>query len=129
MSKAFSRFLGFFGLFLCLAGAGLWAWNAYAPAEKTLSYAWYLFGFFALTTLGVHAFLLRSGEAKPQVFIRRFMAITSAKMFIYMILAVLIAFSDKAQAKVSLFHFLVFYFVFTAYEVVSLYSHFRPQKN
>ncbi len=129
MSKAFSRFLIFFGLFIALTGAGLWAWNTYAPAEKTLSYAWYLFAFFALTTLGVHAFLLRSGEAKPQVFIRRFMAITSAKMFVYLMLAVLVAFSDKAQAQVSLFHFLVFYFVFTAFEVVSLYGHFRPRSN
>jgi hypothetical protein len=129
MSKAFSRFLIFFSLFIVLTGAGLWAWNAYAPVEKTLSYAWYLFGFFALTTLGVHAFLLRSGDAKPQVFIRRFMAITSAKMFIYLILAVLVAFSDKAQAQVSLFHFLVFYFVFTVFEVVSLYGHFRPRSN
>ncbi|GAB4139157.1 MAG: hypothetical protein Fur0041_14250 [Bacteroidia bacterium] len=126
--SAAQKFLLYYILLIVACASGLYYWNAHQPAEKTHDLSWVIFGFVAFMTGAVHLFLLNAGKNDPKVFIRSFMAATSVKLFLYLAVMVLYAISVPEKAYGFIFHFLVFYLIFTAFEVIMLYLHFRPKK-
>lgn len=128
MKAAYTSFLIRLLVFSALIAGALWLWNAFAPVQRTLSLSWALLGFFVAITALVHYRLLRSGEGDPKAFVRQFMGLTSLKLLVYLLLIVFYAFSYKNTASVFILHFLVFYLLFTTFEVVLLYKHFSPKR-
>lgn len=126
MSTAFKSFLVRLLVFSAIVGGGLAVWNALMPIWKQHPQSWALFAFFVVITAVVHYILLRSGEGDPKAFVRMFMGLTTFKLFIFLIVIVLYAFTNKALAVHFIIHFLVFYLLFTTFEVALLYKHFLP---
>lgn len=127
MSTAFKSFLVRLLVFSAIVGGGLAVWNALMPVWKQHPQSWALFAFFVVITAVVHYILLRSGEGDPKAFVRMFMGLTTFKLFIFLIVIVLYAFTNKALAAHFIIHFLVFYLLFTTFEVALLYKHFLPR--
>lgn len=128
MSTAFKSFLVRLLMFSALVGGALAAWNAFMPVWRQHPLSWALFGFFVVITALVHYILLRSGEGDPKAFVRMFMGLTTFKLFIFLVVIVLYAFANKALAVQFIIHFLVFYLLFTTFEVALLYKHFLPKR-
>lgn len=114
------------GIFSAILAAGLFAWNHFAPPQNTHPLSWGILAFFILITAFIDFLLTRPGRS-PQSFVRTFMAVTTLKLFLFLLILVLYAFVDREGAFVFIFHFLVFYLLFTAFEVAVLMRHFRPK--
>ena len=110
----------------CIAG-GLYFWNATAAPEKVHPLSYYLLGFFAIVFYLNHLFLLNAENKKPAVFIRRFMATTALRLFLFVIIMLAYAITHKPLANLFIWHILVFYFAFTIFEIASLYRHFQKK--
>ena len=123
--NATSRYLLQYAVFLLLLAGALYFWNIKAPLDRISPAAWPLLGFLALAYLGSHFFMLGANGKKPGVFVRRFMGSTTIRLFLFLGIIVTYAFFNKGTAPVFIVHFLVFYVAFTAFEVASLYRHFR----
>ncbi len=126
MKPALSHYLVRFVIFLAIAAGLLSAWN-YARPEHALPIAWGLLAFFALASFASHLFLLNAEDKRPAIFIQRFMATTTVRLFVFIIILAGYSFTHKPQAVLFILHFLVFYFVFTTFEITMLYRHFRPK--
>jgi L-asparagine transporter-like permease len=80
----------------------------------------FLLLFFYIVNLLMYRFLLKEMEKRPEKFINAFMAITTIKLFLYMIVMVVYAMIFKEDAKQFITVFFILYVVFTSIEVVSL---------
>lgn len=115
------------GIFSALVGGGLFAWNQNARPVYTHPLSWVMLGFFILVTAGVFMIITRPGRTTQQ-FVRTFMAVTTMKLFLFLIILTLYGFVDRERAFVFIFHFLVFYFLFTIFEVVALMRQMKAGK-
>jgi hypothetical protein len=75
----------------------------------------------------LHLFLLNAENKKPGVFVRRFMGVSTIRLFLLLIIIVAYAATNHLLATLFILHFLVFYFLFSGFEIVSLYRHFKPK--
>lgn len=116
-----------FGIFCLVTGLGLFFYNLYAPPAATHPLSWLIWGIFVVVTALIHYLLTRPGKT-PQQFVRMFMGLTSLKLFGFLLFLVLYALLDTKGAFVFIFHFLIFYLLFTVFEVVTLYKHFTPKR-
>jgi hypothetical protein len=112
-----------------LCSAGIIAWNQMAPAEKQLNALWFILALFILLTIGIHHFLVRSAEKKPGAFVNTFMAATSLKLFLYLMVLVLFCLFNRQKAVVFIMGFLIIYFAFTAFEVIILLKFLQKKGN
>ncbi len=76
-----------------------------------------LLSYFTIVSFAFHYGLVKSSIGRPQVFIRYFMAATTIKLFLHLGVIVFYAFSNKEKAYIFILTFMIFYFVFTAFEV------------
>lgn len=113
---------------MLVGGVGLYGWNATHTQPQTHELSWVIFGVVAGITGLIHMWLLNAGSGDAKEFIRIFMTATSIKLLIYLMAIVLYGLTNTEKAFVFTFHFLVFYFFFTAVEVILLYSHLKPKK-
>jgi hypothetical protein len=126
VKPAISHYLIRFVIFLAVVAGLLYAYQHFNPAEA-LPIAWGLLGFFAVASFGAHLFLLNAEDKRPAVFVRRFMGTTTVRLFVFIIILAGYSFTHVPQAVSFILHFLVFYLVFTAFEITMLYRHFRPK--
>ncbi|MGL5890830.1 MAG: hypothetical protein ACRC3B_13135 [Bacteroidia bacterium] len=129
MQTAFKSFLIRLAIFSAVVGGLLLVWNTTMPVwwrQHPLS--WVLLCFFVVVTALVHYILLRSAQGDPKAFVRMFMGLTTFKLFIFLLVIVAYAFTHKATAVAFILHFLVFYLLYTSFEVVLLYKHFLPKR-
>lgn len=105
-----------------LVALALLAWNNLAPTNFTTPLSWYALAFFIVATCAIHYFLHKSSKQSPQVFIRSFMAITTFKLLAYLLFIVIFLMSRVEGAKIFVLHFLVLYFIFTAFETYQLFK-------
>jgi hypothetical protein len=128
MQTAFKSFLIRLAVFSALIAGALLVWNTTMPVWRQHPLSWVLLGFFVVITATMHFILLRSGQGDPKAFVRMFMGLTTFKLFIFLLVIVAYAFTHKATAVSFILHFLVFYLLFTTFEVVLLYKHFLPKR-
>jgi hypothetical protein len=114
-------------IFLAVLGGALFYWNATVPPAKVHPWSFYILGFFAIVFFLNHVFLLNAEDKRPAVFIRRFMATTALRLFLFMIVMLSYAVTHKELANLFIWHILVFYLSFTVFEIVSLYRHFQKK--
>jgi hypothetical protein len=83
--------------------------------------------FYCATNL-VHAYLLKIAVNSGARFNSKYMAVNFIKMFLYLLIAVAVAFSMREYAKVFLVNFLAGYLIFTTFEVVQFSKFVRQKK-
>ncbi|HET6992810.1 MAG TPA: hypothetical protein VFJ43_15860 [Bacteroidia bacterium] len=127
MSARTNYFL-LYSIYLVLIASALFYWNSSQPAEKTHPLSWIIFGGFAIAYFLNHIYLTNAEDKKPEVFIRRFMGTTALRLFLFMIIMLAYAVTHKALANLFIWHILIFYFLFTGFEIALLYNHFKKKK-
>ena len=89
------------------------------------SLTWVVLGYFILVTTIFHAGLVYYSKGRPQVFIRYYMATTTFKLLLHMGIIVIYALFNKEDAIRFISSFLIFYIIFTAFEVSVAWKQFR----
>lgn len=123
--KAFRSFFIACSILTLILGGGIFLWSSKAPANLVYPWAYWLLGVFYVASLLIHYTLIKAGEKEPKLFVRSFLATTTLKLFVYLLVIVSYLFIDKKYGFVFVYHFLVFYFAFTVFEVAMLMRFFR----
>lgn len=84
--------------------------------QQTLS--WYILVYFIIVTAISHIGLERTTKARPQVFVRYYMASTSIRLLAHLIVIISYAALNQPNARFFIITFMIMYFVFTVFEVV-----------
>ena len=117
-----------YSIFLALVAAALFCWNISQPEKFVHPLSWVIFGFFSVLFFLLHLFLLNAEDKKPGVFVRRFMGISTVRLFVLLIILVIYSMTHPTLAGLFIWHFLAFYFLFAGFEIGSLYNHFKPKR-
>lgn len=84
--------------------------------------------FYTVTNL-VHAYLLMIAAKSDSRFTSKYMATSFMKMFFYLVVAIAYIISNKENAKIFLFNFLLLYVIFTIFEVIEFSKVVRQKNN
>ncbi len=87
-----------------------------ADWQQTL--CWYVLGYFVIVTAISHIGLERTTKARPQVFVRYYMASTSIRLLAHLIVIISYAALNSSNARFFIIIFMIMYFAFTVFEVV-----------
>lgn len=100
------------------------AWQRFAVPRFQTEHAWFIWGFFVLSTCFIHLVLMRAVET-PKKFIYYFMGITGIKLFAYLMIILIYALIRREAALGFTLVFLIMYFLYTGLEVFALLKHFK----
>jgi len=106
-----------------VAAAFLFSTSAYG--EMLDSVTWSLLFYFVFITLIFHIGLVKTSKGRPQVFIRYYMASTTFKLLLHMGIIIIYALFNKEDAIRFIISFLIYYLIFTAFEVAVAWKQFR----
>jgi hypothetical protein len=110
-----------------LATAG-WIIFSFVTPGKYLPVLPWMLAFFALFTIGMHAFQLRLAKKNMSGFVRYSMLVTLIRLFVYSLFAIVYLYLNTSNAAVFVVCLVVVYLVFTILEVAEL-SRFLQKKN
>lgn len=102
----------------------------YTTVLKTYYFAalpFVLFFFYLVTNL-VHAYLLKIADKTSSKFTSQYMAISYIKMFFYLAVAIVFVILNRENAKVFIANFLVFYVIYTVFEVSEFLKKIKQTK-
>jgi hypothetical protein len=122
MNREYISFLRSFAVFFFLVLLAGILWNTFLPAGWKSYYHWELLALFSMVTLAAHFYLLYKIAGKPQAFIRTYMGLTMTRLLLYLIIVFLFIYFNRARAVNFTVTFMVYYIIFTAFEVRSLLS-------
>lgn len=120
--KSFVLKLGIFSLITLFIP---YLWQQYAPERFQTNTGWFIWGFFIAVTLLIHIVLMKAAAESPKKFITFFMAITGIKLFLYLIIILIYGMLKGKAALGFILLFLIFYFLYTAFEIGALLRRFR----
>lgn len=92
---------------------------------KVDTVSWMIFLYFLVVTVLFHVGLLRSAEARPQVFVRYYIGSTTLKLMFHLAVILVYSLFNKPDAVRFIITFMIFYFVFTAFEVSVVWKKFK----
>jgi len=121
------KYLIHYSLFIVLVAIALFYWNGSQGVQKTHPQSWIIYGLFVLVYLLNHLYLTLYENKNPAVFVRRFMGSTALRLFLFFSIMLGYAVTHKALANLFIWHILIFYFIFTVFEIVRLYNHFKKK--
>ncbi len=119
------NYLQQFGLFAALIAITMWLTGTLIFPEKVNGTSWAIYFYFVVVTVLFHFGLLRSSEGRPQVFVRYYIGTTTFKLMLHLGILVLYSLFNKPDAMRFIFTFMIFYFLFTAFEVMLVWRKFR----
>ncbi|TAH41079.1 MAG: hypothetical protein EYC69_08870 [Bacteroidetes bacterium] len=119
------KYIIFLALLSALMALGIFITGKFISAELVDSVTWMLLLYFIFVTLAFHYGLVRSAKGRTQVFIRYYMATTTFKLLLHMGVIIIYALFNKEDAIRVISSFLVFYIIFTAFEVALAWKQFR----
>ncbi|MBK7853289.1 MAG: hypothetical protein IPJ66_19740 [Bacteroidetes bacterium] len=119
------RYLQQFGLFAALIAITMWLTGTLIFPEQVNGTSWAIYFYFVAVTVLFHFGLLRSSEGRPQVFVRYYIGTTTFKLMLHLGILVLYTLFNKQDAMRFIFTFMIFYFLFTAFEVMLVWRKFR----
>lgn len=120
--RSFYIQLSFFSVF---AFSVLCIWQQYASARFQSNLDWAIVLFFIVASAFIHTLLVRSAEKSPQKFIMNFMILTGLRLFGYLIIILIYAVLKREAALGFTLLFLLMYFLFSAFEVMTLLRLFK----
>jgi hypothetical protein len=109
-----ATFVAFF-----LSVLGHLAFNAWFPAKYFAGFDAVIV-FHLLATIIFHYLLVSASRLKPASFINRFVALTGARLLLYLFVILAYVFLVKYQPVSFLITFLCGYFVFTIFELIEI---------
>ena len=80
--------------------------------------------YFFLVTLIFHTGLLRSSKGRPQEFVRYYMASTTGKLLLHVVVILGYSFINRQDSFRFIVVFLVYYIAFTAFETITVFKKF-----
>ena len=86
---------------------------------------WAILLFFVLSSALIHIVLVRSAAGDPKRFVTKFMGMTAMKLFGYLIIILAYGLASRDTAQGFIICFLVCYFLYSGFEVVTLIRHFK----
>lgn len=89
----------------------------------------FLILFFIISTLSIHAILLKTGSGRPARFSAFFMGSITLKLFLYSIFMIIYILADKENAVVFLITFFILYLFYTVFETYTLLKDFSQLSN
>ncbi len=113
-------------VFSLAIGVADFSWNKFVPGNLIPHPEGIITIFFVITAL-FHFIIVKNKGARPQVIVRYYMSGTVLRLFLYIIILLLYRFIDKPTLIPFSIAFVLHYFVFTAFEVISLMKQFRSQ--
>jgi hypothetical protein len=125
MASSLKSFFLQLALFSIATSGLIFLWKSYAPLRFQTHLSWFIWLFFIITTSLVHVVLIKSAEGNPKKFVNYFMGITAAKLFAYLIIITFYTLLRKEAALGFVLFFLLMYFFYSAFEVVTLLRHFK----
>jgi hypothetical protein len=112
MKKYLPAFLAFILLI-----AGIIAVSFKTDSEE-IRITWIIYFYFSLLTILFHFGIVRTTQARPQVFIRYYMAATTIKLLLHLGVIVIYCLFHKEMAVRFILTFMVMYLLFTVFEVI-----------
>ncbi|REJ80946.1 MAG: hypothetical protein DWQ44_04200 [Bacteroidetes bacterium] len=119
------KYITYLGVLIVSIFAAIILAGVLLPRGYVDSITWGILLYFLFTTLVFHVGLLRSSEGRPQVFVRYYMASTTLKLLLHMGVILIYSIFNKPDAMRFIITFLIFYIVFTAFEVGVVWKQFR----
>lgn len=123
--KSFKSFLLKFGIFSIITLAIPYLWQNYASARFQTNLGLIIWAIFVVVTLLNHYILLKAADESPKKFVTYFMGLTGLRLFLYLIIVLIFAFVMREAALGFTIMFLAFYFLYSAFEVVTLLRFFK----
>ena len=103
----------------------MWLSGTMIIPEYVNGTSWAIYFYFVVVTVLFHFGLLRSSEGRPQVFVRYYIGTTTFKLMLHLGILVLYSLFNKPDAMRFIFTFMIFYFLFTVFEVMLVWRKFR----
>jgi hypothetical protein len=100
-------------------------WQQYASPRFQTNMSWVLWAFFTLVTVFIHMVLVKAAQSSSKKFIVYFITITGLKLFGYLIIILIYALLKREQALGFVILFLVLYFLYSAFEVITLLKYLK----
>ena len=119
------KYLQQFGIFAVIIAITMWLAGTLIFPEQVNGTSWAIYFYFVVVTVLFHFGLLRSSEGRPQVFVRYYIGTTTFKLMLHLGILVLYSLFNKPDAMRFIFTFMIFYFLFTAFEVMLVWRKFR----
>lgn len=125
MGTTFRKFFIQLTLFSIVSLAIQLTWQHFASVHFQTNLYWVILLFFILTTAFIHVLLVKVGEKDPRKFVTYFMGMTGIKLFAYLIIILAYGLSNRETAQGFIICFLITYFLYSGFEVVTLMRHFK----
>jgi hypothetical protein len=125
MSLSFKSFFLKLALFSVLTLGIIWLCQHYASVHFQTNLFWIIWLFFIATTALIHVVLIKAANDDPKKFVNYFMGITALKLFAYLIIIVIYGLINRDGAQGFIVCFLLSYFLYSGFEVVTLIKHFK----
>ncbi|MGZ4053469.1 MAG: hypothetical protein ACXVPU_00030 [Bacteroidia bacterium] len=125
MDISFRSFFIKLTLFSAVSFGALWLCQRFATPAFQTNLFWVIWLFFIVTTALIHIVLIKAAAQDPKKFVNYFMGITSLKLFAYLIIIIIYALLNRAGAQGFIVCFLLSYFLYSGFEVVTLIKHFK----
>jgi hypothetical protein len=107
--------------------AGWIIFKNWLPEKYFTGFLFVPFVFFIIT-LSFHYYLIRSSSKEIIKFTPRFIGASGIKMFIYCILIIVYLLIDRHQVVSFLICFLICYFLYTTFEIISVLRYLKSKK-
>jgi bacteriorhodopsin len=125
MGTTFRKFFIQLTLFSIVSLAIQLIWQHFASVHFQTNLYWVILLFFILTTAFIHVLLVKVSEKDPRKFVTYFMGMTGIKLFAYLIIILAYGLSNRETAQGFIICFLITYFLYSGFEVVTLMRHFK----
>lgn len=99
-------------------------WNYFLPQFNS-PHIIYIVLYFFVSIGGIHRFLIKANTQSPQNFVRSYIAFTALKLLLNLMVIILYIFINRSQAIVFILSFLILYFIFLVFEIISLQKELR----
>ncbi len=119
------KYITLLALLTALMALGIVITSKFISADLVDSVTWILLVYFVVITFAFHYGLVYSSKGRPQVFIRYYMATTTFKLLLHMGVIIIYALFNKTDAIRFISSFLIFYLIFTGFEVALAWKQFR----
>ena len=103
----------------------LLAWQHFASIHFQTKIYWVILLFFVITTAMIHIILVRAANQDPRKFVTYFMGMTAMKLFAYLVIILAYGLTNRETAQGFIICFLITYFFYSGFEVVTLMRHFQ----
>ncbi len=96
------------------------AWNQFMPPNLASPAMPIIVIYFFISTVIVHRILIKTNTESPKNFIRTYMGTTALRLFLNLMVIIIYILVDRSRAMAFALAFLVFYFIYLIFEIISL---------